>query len=112
MTKRPGDVGRFKAPTLRNIAVTAPYMHDGSLATLDEVLDHYAAGGRTVTDGPHRGVGRDNPNKSPGLRGFTLSDRKRQDLLAFLASLTDEALLGDPRFANPFRADDRPGPRR
>jgi cytochrome c peroxidase len=40
-------MGRFKAPTLRNVAVTAPYMHDGSIATLSEVLDHYAAGGRT-----------------------------------------------------------------
>jgi cytochrome c peroxidase len=59
------DVGKFKAPTLRNIAVTAPYMHDGSLATLEDVLAHYAAGGRTIASGPHQGVGHDNPNKSP-----------------------------------------------
>ncbi|MCZ7685487.1 MAG: hypothetical protein M5U28_44600 [Sandaracinaceae bacterium] len=45
------DMGRFRAPTLRNIAVTAPFMHDGSIATLEEVLDHYAAGGRTITEG-------------------------------------------------------------
>jgi cytochrome c peroxidase len=45
-TRRPADLGRFKTPTLRNIALTAPYMHDGSIATLEEVLDHYAAGGR------------------------------------------------------------------
>ena len=59
------DVGKFKAPTLRNIAVTAPYMHDGSVATLEDAIDHYAAGGRTIADGPYQGVGRDNPNKSP-----------------------------------------------
>ena len=48
-TEKAEDVGKFKAPTLRNIALTAPYMHDGSIATLDEVIDHYAAGGRLVT---------------------------------------------------------------
>jgi cytochrome c peroxidase len=102
VTHAPGDVGKFKAPTLRNIAVTAPYMHDGSIATLDEVLDHYAAGGRTIAEGPWRGVGHDNPNKSPIVRGFPLSPEGRRDLLAFLSSLTDEALMHDPRFANPW----------
>ena len=71
LTGRPDDMGRFKAPSLRNVAVTAPYMHDGSIATLNDVLDHYAAGGRTIATGPHAGVGRDNPLKSsfvPGLR--------------------------------------------
>ena len=97
------DVGKFKAPTLRNIAVTAPYMHDGSAATLDDVLDHYAAGGRTIANGPHRGVGHDNPNKAEASQGFTLTAVQRADLKAFLESLTDEALLRDPRFANPWR---------
>jgi cytochrome c peroxidase len=67
------DMGRFRVPTLRNIAVTGPYMHDGSVATLSEVLDHYAAGGRTIADGPHAGVGRDNPFKSGFIRGFELT---------------------------------------
>jgi cytochrome c peroxidase len=96
------DVGRFKAPTLRNIAVTAPYMHDGSISSLEEVLDHYAAGGRTIADGEYRGVGHDNPNKSEAIRGFALTAGQRADLLAFLKSLTDEAVLHDPRFANPW----------
>ena len=95
------DVGKFKAPTLRNIAVTAPYMHDGSVATLEDAIDHYAAGGRTIADGPYQGVGRDNPNKSATLRGFALTAAQRADLVAFLRSLTDEELLRDPRFANP-----------
>jgi cytochrome c peroxidase len=103
VTQRPEDVGKFKAPTLRNIAVTAPYMHDGSAATLDDVIAHYAAGGRTIADGPYRGVGRDNPHKSPTVRGFTLSDTQREDLIAFLRSLTDEPVLHDPRFSNPWK---------
>jgi cytochrome c peroxidase len=96
------DVGRFKAPTLRNIAVTAPYMHDGSVETLEDALAHYAAGGRTIPEGPYRGVGRDNPNRSPSVRGFTITDAQRSDLIAFLQSLTDEELLRDPRLANPW----------
>jgi cytochrome c peroxidase len=103
-TKAPGDVGKFKAPTLRNIAVTAPYMHDGSIATLEGVLDHYAAGGRTIASGPNAGIGHDNPNKDQLVGGFELSAQDRQDLIAFLQSLTDEAVLHDPRFANPFPA--------
>jgi cytochrome c peroxidase len=101
-TKDPKDVGKFKAPTLRNIAVTAPYMHDGSLATLDDVLDHYAAGGRTIHSGPYAGVGRNNPLKDPLIGGFHLSSQDRDDLIAFLESLTDDAVLHDPRFASPW----------
>jgi cytochrome c peroxidase len=92
-TKVPEDRGRFKAPTLRNIAVTAPYMHDGSIATLEGVLDQYAAGGLH---------GHDNPNKDPQIGGFKLSAQDRVDFIAFLNSLTDEALLHDPRFSNPW----------
>ena len=98
----PLDMGRFKAPTLRNIALTAPYMHDGSIATLEEVIDHYAAGGRTLTTGPYRGVGHDNPLKSETIGGFRLTASQRADLVAFLQSLTDEELLHDPRFSNPW----------
>jgi cytochrome c peroxidase len=101
-THQAKDVGKFKAPTLRNIAVTAPYMHDGSIATLDDVLAHYAAGGRTIANGPYQGIGHDNPNKNPIVRGFALRAGQREDLLAFLRSLTDEAVLHDPRFANPW----------
>jgi hypothetical protein len=49
--------GKFKAPILRNVAVTAPYMHDGSVATLEEAIDHYAAGGRTIATGAYASVG-------------------------------------------------------
>lgn len=103
VTGKPEDVGKFKAPTLRNIAVTAPYMHDGSIATLEDVLAHYEAGGRTISDGPNRGIGHDNPNRSPTVRGFMLTPEQRADLIAFLTALTDHALLEDPRFADPWR---------
>jgi cytochrome c peroxidase len=101
-TKAPEDVGKFKAPTLRNIALTAPYMHDGSIPTLDGVLDHYTAGGRTITSGPHAGKGHDNPNKDPLIGGFELSQQDRQDLIEFLKSFTDDAVIHDPGFADPL----------
>jgi cytochrome c peroxidase len=95
------DMGRFRAPTLRNVAVTAPYMHDGSIATLDEVLEHYAEGGRTVASGPHTGVGARNPHKSEFVTGFVITAEERHAVVAFLESLTDEELLTDPRFGDP-----------
>ncbi len=100
-TKRPEDVGKFKAPTLRNIALTAPYMHDGSVSTLDAVLDHYSAGGRTLVDSANAGEGFHNPNKDPLVKGFHLTAADRADLLAFLQCLTDETVLHDRRFADP-----------
>jgi cytochrome c peroxidase len=102
VTGRAEDMGRFRAPTLRNIAVTAPYMHDGSIATLEGVLDHYAAGGRTIRSGPFAGVGADNPLKSGFVSGFSLTPQERADVIAFLEALTDERFLRDPRFADPF----------
>lgn len=107
VTGNPADMGRFRAPTLRNISVTGPYMHDGSIATLDAVLDHYARGGRLVESGPYAGDGAQNPNKSGLVPGFSLSVQQRSDLLTFLHTLTDEAFLANPRFANPF-AQPRP----
>jgi len=100
-TKAPEDVGKFKAPTLRNIGLTAPYMHDGSVMTLDAVLDHYSAGGRTIVDSPHAGDGSHNPNKDALIRGFKLSVQDRADLISFLESLTDEAVIHDQRFGDP-----------
>jgi cytochrome c peroxidase len=96
------DMGRFRAPTLRNIAVTAPYMHDGSVATLPDALDHYAAGGRTISSGPYAGVGADNPYKSELIAPFTLTAGEKADVVEFLDSLTDQELLADPRFADPW----------
>ena len=101
VTGQVGDKDRFKAPTLRNIERSAPYMHDGSLATLGDVIDFYAAGGRVLTDGPRPGDGRAHPAKNPFVKGFTLTAQERQDLLDFLSSLTDERFLSDPKFGAP-----------
>jgi cytochrome c peroxidase len=103
VTNRAEDMGKFRAPTLRNIAVTAPYMHDGSIATLSEVLDHYAAGGRTIVSGPYAGVGHDNPNKAPNVHGFSFAGTEKEDLIAFLESLTDTAFLRNPALSNPWK---------
>lgn len=96
-TGNPADMGRFKTPSLRNVALTAPYMHDGSLPTLDKVIDHYAAGGRSAQEG------RRSPLTSPKIKGFTISADERADLIAFLESLTDQAFIRNQRLATPFR---------
>ena len=77
VTQVAADHGKFKVPTLRNITLTAPYMHDGSVETLPEVIDHFAAGGVA------------HPNQSNQVKGFTITPQQKEDLLAFLASLTD-----------------------
>ena len=104
----PEDKGKFKPPSLRNIAVTGPYMHDGSLETLEAVLRHYERGGRSVPKGTMingedvSGDGRDNPNKSNFLNGFEITDQEREDVLAFLRALTDEEFLTNPAYSDPF----------
>jgi cytochrome c peroxidase len=84
------DNAKFKVPTLRNIALTAPYMHDGSLATLSEVIDHYSTGGKN------------HPNKSAELQAFDLNKRQKKDVIRFLESLTDTSFTNNPAFSNPF----------
>jgi cytochrome c peroxidase len=92
-TQKPEDIGKVRVPSLRNIAVTAPYMHDGSLETLQAVIDHYASGGRF-----------DHPNKSRILHSFALTDSDQRDLVEFLKSLTDQELLRDARWSDPRNA--------
>ncbi|NBV12760.1 MAG: cytochrome-c peroxidase [Sphingobacteriia bacterium] len=81
VTIKSSDIGRFKTPSLRNIEVTAPYMHDGSIASLEAVVQHYMSGGKG------------HPNQSPLIKPFTLTLQEQQDLIAFLKSLTDESFL-------------------
>lgn len=86
-TKNPDDMGCFKTPTLRNVAQTAPYMHDGSMPTLKDVIDHYIGGGNS------------NPHLDKEIRVLDfLSGQEREDLLAFLNSLTGDlpAEVGPP----------------
>jgi cytochrome c peroxidase len=96
ITHRAADMGKFRVPTLRNVTLTAPYMHDGSLPTLNAVLDHYLRGGHQ------------NPRQDPRVRSFALSESERSDLLAFIASLTDRDFVENPQFADPKqRGSDR-----
>ncbi len=101
-TRQKADAGKFKAPTLRNIALTAPYMHDGSVNTLEEAIEHYRAGGRTIKTGPLAGVGFENPNKSEFVKSFELTPAEKTDLLEFLKSLTDPYVAVDQRWADPW----------
>lgn len=102
LSQDPADMGRFKAPSVRNITVTAPYMHDGSLASLDEVIEHYARGGRRVESGPLAGDGSESPLKSEFVRGFVLDEQEKQDLLSFFEALTDESALQKSDWEDPF----------
>lgn len=81
VTLNTADAGKFSVPSLRNVAVTAPYMFDGSLKSLEDVVEHYAGGGS------------DHKNKSRHIRGFQLTVQQKNDLIDFLHSLTDEAFL-------------------
>lgn len=85
VTHNKDDMGKFRAPTLRNIALTAPYMHDGSIATLDEVIEFYARGGN-VAESP-------NPYRSPFIKSFAITEEEKAALVAFLQSLTDEEFV-------------------
>lgn len=87
------EPGFFRVPPLRNVALTAPYMHDGSLATLDDVIRFYEAGGI-------EGVNR--PEKNRLVSGFIISDQERLDLIAFLEGLSDQQALQDERYSDPF----------
>lgn len=103
ITGKAQDMGKFKAPTLRNIAVTAPYMHDGSLATLEDVLNFYGDHGRNITSGPNAGDGRANPHKSEHVNNIKLSEKDKADIIAFLKTLTDEEFLTNPKLSDPFK---------
>jgi cytochrome c peroxidase len=101
-TLNPADEGKFRAPTLRNIAMTAPYMHDGSIATLEQVIDHYARGGRLISAGPNAGDGSLSPFRSSFVTGFIITADERLDLIAFLESLTDWDFMCRDNLSDPF----------
>lgn len=94
------DKDRFRAPSLRNIAVTAPYMHDGSIQSLEDVLDFYSSAGRpAIYEG--FGDGRLHPHKSLFIKGFSLTEAEKAALMAFFLSLTDNDVLSEARWSQP-----------
>lgn len=93
VTRYDFDNGKFKSTTLRNIALTAPYMHDGRFQTLDEVIDHYASGGHP------------SPNVDPllsNIKAGNLTEQHKKALVAFLHTLTDTSYLSNPDVLSPF----------
>ncbi len=105
-TRRAADMGKFRIASLRNLAFTAPYLHDGTAPDLSAVIDLYAAGGRPISGTPNRGDGRLNPFKSPLITGFILSKQEKKDLVSFLLSLSDTTVCRSPAYGNPFIKDE------
>jgi cytochrome c peroxidase len=98
VTKNSADNGKFKIPSLRNVTLTAPYMHDGRFKTLDDVMEHYSHGIE------------DHPNLDPRLRSATGAARvmeipqgDKTAIIAFLHTLTDYKMITDPKFSDPFK---------
>lgn len=89
LTNDSADFAQFRVPSLRNVEYTAPYMHDGSLATLRDVIEHYNSGGAN------------NPQKDARIQPLQLTQGEMDDLLAFLKTLSDPNVLTDPRFQAP-----------
>ncbi len=100
-TQNPDDDGKFRVPSLRNLSFTSPYMHDGSVSTLEEVIDHYASGGRVITSGPLKGDGRKNKNKAVALAGFSITANEKLQLIEFLHALSDSSFLSNTHFTKP-----------
>jgi cytochrome c peroxidase len=92
ITLRGGDLGLFKSPSLRNVEFTAPYMHDGRLANLEAVIDHYSKNVK-----PHPNVG------GQLRRRLNFSDPEKAALVAFLKTLSDQKFIMDPKFSDPFK---------
>lgn len=103
LTGKPEHRGLFKVPTLRNVALTAPYMHDGRFATLEEVLEHYNEGIKVSSTLSPLILEASNLDAAPGDRvSLHLTALETAALIAFLHTLTDETFVTDPRFSNPF----------
>ncbi|MEO8149724.1 MAG: cytochrome c peroxidase [Bacteroidia bacterium] len=98
ITGDPNDNGKFRIPILRNVALTAPYMHDGRFTTLDDVLEHYSHGIAKHKNLDQRLRDTDNQPKK-----FNISDQEKTALIAFLNTLTDYTVVTDPKFSNPFK---------
>jgi cytochrome c peroxidase len=90
------DSSMLRVPTLRNLAFTAPYLHDGSAETLEQLIALYEKGGQLNVN-----------NKHPFIKGFKLNSQERRDLISFLLSLSDSSVLKNPAYANPFPEDEK-----
>ena len=106
LTQSKVDIGKFRVPTLRNLAYTAPYLHDGSAASLMEIINIYANGGRKITSGINKGDGKSNPYKHIFINGFTISETDKINLNNFMLSLSDSSFIQNKNYQNPFTEDE------
>ena len=97
VTGDPGDLGKFKVPSTRNIAFTFPYMHDGSVPDLDSLIEFYNFGGHP---GPGNNI---DPNMKAAGVGRNWTKQQKEDLAAFLQTMTDFDLLQNPDYSDPFQ---------
>ncbi|MHA7101495.1 cytochrome-c peroxidase [Roseivirga pacifica] len=97
-TGNPNDIGKFKAPSLRNIAIRPPYMHDGRFATLEDVINHYSSGIQN-----HSNLASPLVNSSGQVGQFNLTEAEKNALIAFLNTLTDDQMLNDEKYSDPFK---------
>jgi cytochrome c peroxidase len=94
VTGKPFDNGKFRAPSLRNIEFSAPYMHDGRFKTLDEVMNHYASGGHLA----------DNISPFlPQIKDIKLTDVQKKEIIAFMKTFSDTSFMNNPNLQNPFK---------
>ena len=106
VTGKPEHRGLFKVPTLRNIALTAPYMHDGRFKTLEEVLDHYNQGIKLSSTLSPLIIEADNLGQIEQYEpSLNLSGREKKAIIAFLHTLTDEQFITAAKFSNPFKQE-------
>ena len=95
LTNQLNDQAKFKVPSLRNIELTAPYMHDGRFNTLKDVLDFYS-------EGVQNSIYIDSKMQYAHQGGVKLSEEEKEDVIAFLNTLTDSVFISNPEFQNPF----------
>jgi cytochrome c peroxidase len=105
-TNNNNDMGKFRVPTLRNLAYTAPYMHDGSVASLNEALDLYINGGRKIPEGINKGDGTKNKYKHAFINPFSINEAEKKNLLSFLLTLSDSSFIKNESYQNPFVEDE------
>lgn len=97
-TRNPNDIGKFKVPSLKNIGIRSPFMHDGRFATLSQVIDHYSSGIKN-----HPQLITPLVNASGQVGQFNFTQTEKDALVAFLNTLTDNTMITDPKFSNPFK---------
>ncbi len=101
-TKNSNDKGKFRVPSLKNVMLTAPYAHDGSVETIEQMIQIYKRGGRLIETNENKGDGSKNKNKSALIKGFTLTNNEQIELIEFLATLTDTSYFKNKQLRNPF----------